>query len=161
MTKAAIPQAQNKLVGLRPGIALGNVVQTRHPFNWQLHTTNVVSWVGNSTAVLPRQACGTVDHQKRTVCHVIFKSNEKSKVIIIIVLTYILKRIPTLPGKLVLELETAFLIVLFQNFPGGTWSQTPLALPRCRHAAPKISRPMLSKICVRYFTKLSKTLAIT
>ena len=39
---------------------------------------NVVSWVGNSTAVLPRQACGKVDHQKRPLCHKIFKYNKKS-----------------------------------------------------------------------------------
>ena len=47
----------------------------RHRFKWQLHTTNVVSWDGTSTAALPRQACGKVDHQKRPVCHVIFKYN--------------------------------------------------------------------------------------
>ena len=52
----------------------------RHPFKWQLHTTNVVSWVGNSTAVLPRQACGKVDHQKRPLCHKIFMYNKKTKV---------------------------------------------------------------------------------
>ena len=47
----------------------------------QLRTTDVLSRVGNSTAVLPLQACGKVDQQKRPVCHIIFKYTcTKSKV---------------------------------------------------------------------------------
>ena len=53
----------------------------KHLFKWQLCTTDVLSWVGNSTAVLPLQACGKVDQQKRPVCHIIFKYTcTKSKV---------------------------------------------------------------------------------
>ena len=42
----------------------------RHPFKWRLQIARrVITWVGNSKTVLPRQACGKVDHIMRLVCH--------------------------------------------------------------------------------------------